>query len=252
MQTFRTGTAIGPLGQLALLAALAGTVGLGLAGWTVGIAFSLTTCGLLSGALARAERPALGPADRVTLIRATLVGGIAALVADSFTRPPQVGMTVGLAAVALVLDAVDGPVARRTRTVSALGARFDMEVDAFLILVLSADVGRSAGAWVLAIGVARYAYAAGGRLAPWLREPVPPRYWSKCVAAIQGIVLAVAAASVLPAVAVDVVLLVALALLAESFGHDVRVLWCRHRAAEVRVPVWPKLACPPLLERVPG
>ena len=42
-----------------------------------------------------------------------------------------------LASVALILDGVDGKVARRTRNASAFGARFDMEVDAFLILVFS-------------------------------------------------------------------------------------------------------------------
>ena len=47
---------------------------------------------------------------------------------------------------ALLLDAVDGGVARRTGTVSGFGARFDMEVDAFLILVLSGYVaGRLGG-----------------------------------------------------------------------------------------------------------
>ncbi len=39
---------------------------------------------------------------------------------------------VALASAALVLDAVDGQVARRTGTATALGARFDGEVDAFL------------------------------------------------------------------------------------------------------------------------
>ena len=43
---------------------------------------------------------------------------------------------------ALALDGVDGQVARRTGTASELGARFDMEVDAFLILVLSVAAGR--------------------------------------------------------------------------------------------------------------
>jgi phosphatidylglycerophosphate synthase len=237
----------GQMALLTVLTVLAGTVGLGLAGWAVGIAFGLTTSALLAGAMHRADRPALGPADRVTLARAILVGGIAALVADSFSRPASVGALVGLAAVALVLDAVDGRVARRTGTVSALGARFDMEVDAFLILVLSVDAARSVGAWVLAIGVARYAYVAAGRVAPWLREPVPPRYWGKCVAAVQGVVLTVAVAGVLPVLVTDAVLLVALVLLAESFGRDVRVLWCRHRVA--RVPV---LVCAPRLERVPA
>ncbi|GAA4940924.1 hypothetical protein GCM10023238_03240 [Streptomyces heliomycini] len=47
---------------------------------------------------------------------------------------------MGLTAVALILDGVDGKVARRTGTSTPLGARFDMEVDAFLILVLSVYV----------------------------------------------------------------------------------------------------------------
>ncbi|MFD8079956.1 CDP-alcohol phosphatidyltransferase family protein [Streptomyces sp. NPDC059718] len=40
-----------------------------------------------------------------------------------------------LATLALLVDAVDGRVARRTGTTSPLGARFDMETDAFLIRV---------------------------------------------------------------------------------------------------------------------
>ncbi len=100
----------------------------------------------------------------MTLARATLAVGVAALVADSFGQPVPVAMLVSLAAVALALDAVDGWVARRTRTTATLGAQFDGEVDAFLILVLSVYVARSAGAWVLAIGAARYAFlVAGGR-----------------------------------------------------------------------------------------
>ena len=103
---------------------------------------------------------------------------------------------MSLTALALVLDAVDGWVARRTRTTAALGAHFDGEVDAFLILVLSVYVARSAGAWVLAIGAARYVFLAAGWPLPWMREPLPPRYWRKVVAATQGIVLTVAVADV--------------------------------------------------------
>ena len=65
----------------------------------------------------RVER--LSPADWVTLARATLAVGVAALVADSFGRPVPVTLLVSLAAVALVLDAVDGWVARRTRTTAS-------------------------------------------------------------------------------------------------------------------------------------
>ena len=63
---------------------------------------------------------------------------------------------ITLAGVALVLDAVDGNVARRTATASAFGARFDMEVDAFIILTLSVFVAPAYGAWVLTIGAMRY------------------------------------------------------------------------------------------------
>ena len=105
----------------------------------------------------------------MTLARAALVGGITALIVDSFDRPVPVTLLVSLAAVALVLDAVDGRVARGTGTVSTLGARFDMEVDAFLILVLSVYVAPTVGGWVLIIGLARYLFVAASWLLPWLR-----------------------------------------------------------------------------------
>ena len=59
----------------------------------------------------------LGPADWVTLARATLAVGVAALTADSFDQPAPVTMLVTLAALALALDAVDGWVARRNDNV---------------------------------------------------------------------------------------------------------------------------------------
>ena len=213
-----------------LLAALAGTVGLSGAGWVVGITCGVIMNAALARGLSRYRSDRLGPADWVTLARATLAVGVAALIADSFDQPAPVAMLVALTVVALALDAVDGWVARRTRTTSALGARFDGEVDAFLILVLSVYVARSAGAWVLAIGAARYVFLAAGWLLPWMREPLPPRYWRKVVAATQGIVLTIAAADVLPPALTQAALVVALALLAESFGRDVWWLW-RHRHA---------------------
>jgi hypothetical protein len=89
-------------------------------------------------------------------------------------------------------------------------------------------VARSTGAWVLAIGAARYAFLAAGWPLPWMREPLPPRHWRKVVAATQGIVLTIVAADVLPQALSRAALVVSLALLAESFGRD--VWWLRsHR-----------------------
>ena len=177
----------------------------------------------------------LSPADWVTVARATLAIGVAGLVADSFSRLVPVTLLVSLAAVALALDAVDGWVARRTRSTET-GARLDGEVDAFLILVLSVYVARSAGAWVLSIGLARYVFLAAGWPAPWLRAALPPRFWRKTVAAAQGVFLTVAASHLLSQTATQALVVVALGLLAESFGRDVWWLWA-HRPGTLVAPV---------------
>ncbi|WP_442929890.1 CDP-alcohol phosphatidyltransferase family protein [Micromonospora sp. WMMC241] len=225
---------------MGVLAGLAGTVGLGPAGWLAGLVYGVVTLVVLGRGLRRSGAERLGPADWVTLGRATLAGGVTALVADSFSRPVAVPVLVVLTAVALSLDWVDGQVARRTGTVSALGARFDMEVDSFLVLVLCVHVSGQVGPWVLVIGAMRYAFVAAGWALPWLNGSLPPRYWRKTVAAVQGIALAVVAADVLPLALAVVVLAGALALLLESFGRDVLWLW-RHRAGADRPPV----AAPP-------
>src|SRR5699024_3857569 len=134
------------------------------------------------------------------------------------------------ATVALVLDAVDGWVARGTRTASMFGARFDGEVDAFLIGALSVYVAGMLGWWILAIGAARYAFAMAGWVLGWLRAPLPFRFWRKVVTATQGIVLCVVAAGIVPELVAYAALGGALALLAESFGRDVWWLW-RHKYA---------------------
>jgi phosphatidylglycerophosphate synthase len=224
---------LGLLAQVVLLAVLTSTGGLGAVGWVAGLASGAVTCASVRVALTRHERDRLGPADRVTLVRAVLTGGVLALVLE---EQPDVTAVVGLACLALVLDRVDGEVARRTGTVSRFGAAFDMEVDAFLILVLSVHVAQGVGPWVLLIGLARYVLWLAARLWPWLREAVPPRPWAKIVAAVQGVVLTVAAAAVLPSGWTVTLLVGALVLLAESFGHQ--VWWLRsHRPVPAAVPV---------------
>jgi phosphatidylglycerophosphate synthase len=239
MRRIRTGPASGLIAQVLLFTAFAGTVvlgggDLGPSGWVVGVSCGVITNASLARGRVRYRADRLRPADWITLARAGLAVGVAALVANSFERPAPVGLLVSLAAVAMALDAVDGWVARRTRTAAALGARFDGEVDAFLILVLSVYVSRSAGAWVLAIGLARYAFLAAAWPLPWMRAALPPRYWRKVVAATQGIVLTIAAADVLSPALARGALLVALALLAESFGRDALWLFRRRHATQLR------------------
>ena len=116
-----------------------------------------------------------GPADQITLVRAVLVAALAGLVARPAT-PAVAWSVVFIAIVALLLDGVDGWVARRTATASAFGTRFDMETDAALILVLAVLVWQygKAGPWVLAAGLLRYIFVAAGWVWPWMRRPLTP------------------------------------------------------------------------------
>jgi phosphatidylglycerophosphate synthase len=234
VRTVQSGPIIGLIVQVVLLAGLAGTVGLGVTGWLAGGVYGAVMCVLLSRGLRDSGTDRLSPADRVTLSRATLVGAVTALTADSFTRPTPVTLLVTLATVALALDAVDGYVARRTGTATALGARFDMEVDAYLLLVLSVYVMEPVGLWALAIGGMRYVFVVAIWVLPWMRGTLPPRYWRKVVAATQGIVLVLAAADLLPRPLTVTAVAVALALLVESFGRDVLWLWRHHSATPAR------------------
>jgi phosphatidylglycerophosphate synthase len=223
----RIGPAIGLIFLMALLTALAATVGLGVAGWLAGTGYGVVMAATLNRALNRAGHE-LGPANIVTLIRATLVGAVTALAADSYWRPVPVAVLTGITIAALALDWVDGQVARRTGTVTPLGGRFDMEVDSFLLLVLGVYVARWYGPWVLAVGAMRYLFVVAMWPLRWMRADLPPRYWRKVVAAVQGIVLVAAASGVLPRPVALAGLIGALVLLIESFGRDVRWLW-RHR-----------------------
>ncbi|HEY1573773.1 MAG TPA: CDP-alcohol phosphatidyltransferase family protein [Pseudonocardiaceae bacterium] len=212
---------------LALLVVLSVTIGMPPVGWVTGVAFDVAAFSLLAGALLRAHTPSLTPADRVTLTRMVLVGAVTALVAENTVQPVPTAAITAIAAVALILDGVDGHVARRTGLATAFGARFDMEVDAFLILVLSIDVAMTVGAWVLVIGAMRYLFVAAGWLFEWLRKPLRASFASKAIAAVQGIVLTAAATGILPDAGIAV--LVALALLTWSFGRDVWWLWRTRR-----------------------
>jgi phosphatidylglycerophosphate synthase len=232
LPAIRLAAILGMLATAILLGVLSATAGLGVAGWITGLATGSAAAALLVTARMRSDQPAIFPADWVTLTRALLIAGVAGLVADSFGRPMPVAALVTLSTVALVLDAVDGQVARRTGTATALGARIDGETDAFLILLLSIAVSRDYGGWVLAIGAARYALLLAGWLIPWLAAPLPPRYWRKVVAAVQGIVLTIAVSGLVDRRAGMIAVAAALLLLAESFGRD--VIWLYRTGASPR------------------
>jgi phosphatidylglycerophosphate synthase len=167
-----------------------------------------------------------GPADRVTLGRTVLIGGCATIgiMVLAGELPPRPWWLLMLVVPALALDAVDGIVARRTGTSSPAGARLDMEMDAALLLVLSAVSIRSLGWWVLALGGMRYAFVLAAYFRPQLRAPLQFSQFRRVVAAVQGVALAVALAPVFPLPVARTTVALALILLAVSFGRDVLTL----------------------------
>jgi phosphatidylglycerophosphate synthase len=181
-------------------------------------------------------RPAFGWPNRVTLLRAAL----AAVLAGPLVVPSSLGAQgwalASIAGVALVLDGVDGWLARRLDRASRFGARFDMEIDALLLLVLSAAawLAGKAGVWVLAIGLMRYVFVAAGWLWPKLTAELRPSEWRKTVCVIQGIVLAVALVPAVPAAGSVPALAVALMMLVLSFARD--TLYLIRRSSQARSP----------------
>lgn len=184
-------------------------------------------------ALAVLRRPGrrVGPADLVTLARSVLGGGAATLVllAIAAGSSPRSWPLLALVVPALLLDAVDGAVARHTGTSSRAGARLDMESDAAFLVVLSAAAAVDLGGWALLVGAMRYAFVAIGRIRPAWRAPLAPSLFRRVVAAIQGAALAVALAPVVPGAVARVAVAAALALLVVSFGRDIAGLERRAR-----------------------
>ncbi|WP_082760343.1 CDP-alcohol phosphatidyltransferase family protein [Agrobacterium bohemicum] len=176
-----------------------------------------------------------GYANIVTAFRASLVSltGATVLCFESLhTADTVLWILVGVVVFALSLDGIDGYLARRYRQESELGARFDMEVDAFLILILSVAAAMldKAGAWVLLIGLMRYLFVAAGWAAPFLNGDLPPSLRRKFVCVLQVSTLCLI---LVPAVTVSVsayLAAAALAMLVMSFAIDIFYLLRRWMA----------------------
>jgi phosphatidylglycerophosphate synthase len=169
-----------------------------------------------------------GPANQVTTIRALGVALIVGLVGE--LRLPVLAATAAAASVVVtMLDGVDGWLARRHRIVSAYGARFDMEVDALLILALSILAWRfeKAGVWVLASGVMRYAFVIAGLWWTWLRAPLPPSRRRQAVCVVQVAVLTIVLVPFVTTPVSTAIAATALAALVYSFSVDTLWLWRR-------------------------
>jgi phosphatidylglycerophosphate synthase len=166
----------------------------------------------------------IGMCNVVTLVRLVLV---AFLVMFLVSGSVDVLTVVAIAVLALALDGADGWLARREGRASEFGARFDMEVDSALALVLAclAYQNGTAGLLVLALGLPRYVFAAAILIFPWLDGPLPERFSRKIVCVLQlSTLIVVQLPSVPPLIAGGLVGVSALAVV-WSFERDVVWLW---------------------------
>ena len=167
-----------------------------------------------------------GAANRVTLVRgmiASLLGGAVPVV--SALSPAAIWVISAAALLALALDGVDGWVARRTGMASAYGQHLDMNFDTVLmgILALLAWQNGKAGIWVLAIGLARYAFVAAGWIWPWLNAGLPFSQRRRAICVVQIAALLVCLTPLVVQPLSSLAAAAALGLLLFSFAVD--TLW---------------------------
>ncbi len=198
---------------------------------TEGVAAALVVyaagVGTAAASLRRAYPHArLGLCNGVTLSRLVLVAALVAPLATGLVDPWPV---LVLASVALSLDGIDGWLARRDGLASAFGARFDMEVDSALALVLAllALISGGAGPLVLVLGLPRYLFAAAGTVLPWLDRPLPDRYSRKVISVVQMATLILLQVPIVADRATAPLVAIAAAGLVWSFGRDILWLWRR-------------------------
>lgn len=171
----------------------------------------------------------MGAANQVTIVRGALVALLGALLGEHVSRATA-ETAVAAALAALLLDGVDGWLARRSRMTSEFGARLDMETDALFVAVLSLLVWQfdKAGPWVLLSGLMRYLFAAVIAFIPVLQRPVPSTLRAKTIAVLQMVALIVALAPLCSPSASVWITAAGLAALTLSFSLD--VIWLLRRS----------------------
>ena len=150
---------------------------------------------------------------------------IASLLTTPTNTPLLWAITAG-AIMLLSLDGLDGYLARKTGLCSDMGARFDMEIDALLALIIAMLIWRSneLASWILGLGVLRYVYVVAGFWYQPLTAPLYPSLRRKTVCVLQLAALcAIISPLIKPPVSVAIGLF-ALLCLAASFARDIHWL----------------------------
>ena len=175
-----------------------------------------------------------GWANHVTTFRAASSVLLAGFIPVAAQIPPAsvwLWVIAVVTTITLCLDGLDGYMARKTQLSSVYGARFDMETDALLGLVITAFIWQSGklGFWILGLGVMRYAFLAGSLFFVQLRAPLFPSLRRKAVCVIQVAALCLILCPWIKADAAAAIGAAAMAILLWSFLVDISWLFNNHQ-----------------------
>ena len=195
------------------------------------IAISLLVYGAISGAIVLGlplHLPHLrfGPANRLSLLRGVIIAVLAGFAWNTPATPTVEWVVCILAISTLILDGLDGAVARRSGIISTLGARLDCELDGLLTLVLSIIVYSSGrvDAFILLAGSMHYLFFAARfvKLVPTVE--LPSSFRRQTAGVVSSFLLVVCCAPSMGANIDTALALTAVLLLTSSFASDLATL----------------------------
>jgi len=169
-----------------------------------------------------------GAGNSVTLVRSALVSWLAGFIfLPGVMASPIIAWSLASAGwVVLILDGVDGWLARKTGQTSRFGARFDMEIDSLFAIVLALLVWQSGkvGLWVLLLGLPRPIFVLAAWFEPRLKNPLPESIARKTICVVQIAALIVLLSPAFDSLNSNILAALALSLLGWSFWRDTRLL----------------------------
>lgn len=130
-------------------------------------------------------------------------------------------LSIGLLAILiLILDGLDGYLARRQNTSSVFGEYLDMETDAFYVLCLSIVLYEMAylDGWILSIGLLRYAYFLLLRKVKSPQQGEARAFRARLIAVV--LMASMAACFILPVIIHLPAMIIATGLVIYSFGES--------------------------------
>lgn len=126
----------------------------------------------------------------------------------------------GLAGIVLIMDGLDGYLARKFKTSSTFGAYLDMETDAFYVLSLTSIIylQEKSDVWILLIGNLRYLYFILLLLVKPKQQKEERNYFAQVIAVV--LMIGLITAFVMPPKFHQPLLIISSILVAGSFGKS--------------------------------